>query len=275
MLGSAFAGRDQAAESRKDWELLSRRGARLTQQRNAGLFEIRQMKGRKKIRIAFYSLALGGAALFTFLLVRQGAPQVGAAFASAGWWIGAVLVYHFAVPLLLDATAWWVLFPARASVAVATILDALDRRIGEHASAFRCCWRRRCPGAVGGAPWCANTNRGGERSRRHHARSVRPDWFYAPGVGFDCYRNGTPRLSRVLIVQGLRDPNVTPENVRAASLALQAHNVEFQTLVFDDEGHGISRPKNQKALYEQLATFFGEAFRPSSKLRLQSAKLRS
>ena len=69
------------------------------------------MKGRKKIRIAFYLLALGGAALFTFLLIRQGAPQVGAAFASAGWWIGAVVVYHFAVPLLLDATAGWVLFP--------------------------------------------------------------------------------------------------------------------------------------------------------------------
>jgi len=69
------------------------------------------MKGQKKIRIAFYLLALGGAALFTFLLIRQGASQVGAAFASAGWWIGAVVVYHFAVPLLLDATAWWVLFP--------------------------------------------------------------------------------------------------------------------------------------------------------------------
>ena len=69
------------------------------------------MKGRKKIRIAFYLLALGGAALFTFLLIRQGASQVGAAFASAGWWIGAVVVYHFAVPLLLDTTAWWVLFP--------------------------------------------------------------------------------------------------------------------------------------------------------------------
>jgi putative membrane protein len=69
------------------------------------------MKGRKKIRIAFYLLALGGAALFTFLLIRQGAPQVGAAFASAGWWIGAAVIYHLAVPLLLDATAWWVLFP--------------------------------------------------------------------------------------------------------------------------------------------------------------------
>jgi dipeptidyl aminopeptidase/acylaminoacyl peptidase len=65
---------------------------------------------------------------------------------------------------------------------------------------------------------------------------------------------------RLLIVQGLRDPNVTPENVRAAGVALQEHGVEFQTLVFEDEGHGISRPKNQKVLYERLAAFFGEAF---------------
>ncbi len=69
------------------------------------------MKGLTNLRVAFYLLALGGAALFTFLLVRQGAPQVGAAFASAGWGIAAVVIYHLAVPLLLDATAWWVLFP--------------------------------------------------------------------------------------------------------------------------------------------------------------------
>ncbi len=65
---------------------------------------------------------------------------------------------------------------------------------------------------------------------------------------------------RVLIVQGLRDPNVTPENVRAAGVALQQSGIEFQTLVFEDEGHGISRPKNQKVLYERLVAFFGEAF---------------
>jgi putative membrane protein len=76
-----------------------------------GYFQIRQMKGRKKIRIVFYLLALGGAALFTFLLIRQGAPQVGAAFASAGWWIAAVVIYHFAVPVLLDTLSWWALFP--------------------------------------------------------------------------------------------------------------------------------------------------------------------
>jgi putative membrane protein len=69
------------------------------------------MRGRKKIRIAIYLLAAGGAALFTSLLVRQGASQVIAAFASAGWWIAAVAIYHLAVPVLLDAVAWWALFP--------------------------------------------------------------------------------------------------------------------------------------------------------------------
>jgi putative membrane protein len=69
------------------------------------------MKGGKRIRIVFYLLVAGGAALFTFLLIRQGAPQVMVAFASAGWWIAAVVIYHFAVPLLLDGLAWWALFP--------------------------------------------------------------------------------------------------------------------------------------------------------------------
>jgi putative membrane protein len=69
------------------------------------------MKGGKRIRIVFYLLVAAGAALFTFLLIRQGAPQVMAAFASARWWIAVVVIYHFAVPLLLDALAWWALFP--------------------------------------------------------------------------------------------------------------------------------------------------------------------
>ncbi len=70
-----------------------------------------RVKGGKKIRIAFYLLVAAGAGLFTFLLIHQGAPQVIAAFASAGWWIAAVVVYHFAVPLFMDAFAWWSLFP--------------------------------------------------------------------------------------------------------------------------------------------------------------------
>src|SRR6476659_4713905 len=69
------------------------------------------MKSGKRIRVVFYLLVAAGAALFTFLLIHQGAPQVMAAFASAGWWIAAVAIYHLAFPVLLDAIAWWALFP--------------------------------------------------------------------------------------------------------------------------------------------------------------------
>jgi putative membrane protein len=73
--------------------------------------EVYRVKSGKRIRIVFYLLVAAGAALFTFLLIHQGAPQVMAAFASAGWWIAAVVIYHLAVPVSLDALAWWSLFP--------------------------------------------------------------------------------------------------------------------------------------------------------------------
>lgn len=65
---------------------------------------------------------------------------------------------------------------------------------------------------------------------------------------------------RLLIVQGLRDPNVTPENVRVVGAALQQAGVEYQLLAFDDEGHGVSKVKNLRTLYTRLAEFFGAAF---------------
>jgi dipeptidyl aminopeptidase/acylaminoacyl peptidase len=64
----------------------------------------------------------------------------------------------------------------------------------------------------------------------------------------------------LLIVQGLQDPNVTPENVRAVTAALDQAGVPYQLLAFDDEGHGISKPKNQKILYQRLGQFFMQAF---------------
>ena len=69
------------------------------------------MKVPNRIRLTFYFLAFAGAALFVGLLVREGAPQVGKAIATAGWAILAVIAYHFLVPIFLDALAWWVLFP--------------------------------------------------------------------------------------------------------------------------------------------------------------------
>ncbi len=64
---------------------------------------------------------------------------------------------------------------------------------------------------------------------------------------------------KVLIVQGAQDPNVTPENVHQVVQRLEAHEVPFELLVFDDEGHGISKPVNQANLFEYLADFFARA----------------
>src|ERR1700757_2442994 len=69
------------------------------------------MKTPRKIHLTIWLLGLTGAALFTILLIHQGVPQVMAVFASAGWWIAAVVIYHFAVPVVLDALAWRALFP--------------------------------------------------------------------------------------------------------------------------------------------------------------------
>src|SRR5437868_4492743 len=69
------------------------------------------MKVPNKVRLTFYLLGFAGAALFTGLLIREGAAQVGSAIATAGWALLAVIAYHFCVPVFLDSLAWWFLFP--------------------------------------------------------------------------------------------------------------------------------------------------------------------
>ena len=64
---------------------------------------------------------------------------------------------------------------------------------------------------------------------------------------------------KLLIVQGLRDPNVTKANVAEVEKKLQSHKIPYEKLVFDDEGHGILREKNVKHLLQRLATFFDES----------------
>lgn len=64
---------------------------------------------------------------------------------------------------------------------------------------------------------------------------------------------------KVLIVQGAQDPNVTPENVRQVVERLKAHQIAYELIVFEDEGHGIIKPTNQKKLYTALADFFERA----------------
>ncbi|CAN5539237.1 S9 family peptidase [soil metagenome] len=64
----------------------------------------------------------------------------------------------------------------------------------------------------------------------------------------------------LLIIQGLKDPNVTPDNVDAVIKVLEQHNTSYELLTFEDEGHAISRPENLKTLYPRLADFFERSF---------------
>ena len=65
----------------------------------------------------------------------------------------------------------------------------------------------------------------------------------------------------LLIVQGSKDPNVTQDNVEAVTKALQRENIPYELITFEDEGHGIARPKNLRVLYPRLADFFYRAFK--------------
>src|SRR5438094_3586122 len=69
------------------------------------------MKSSGKIRLTFYLLGFAGAALFTALLIREGAAKVLDAFVTPEWVIAGIVAYH-SIPIFLDAAAWWVLFPA-------------------------------------------------------------------------------------------------------------------------------------------------------------------
>jgi putative membrane protein len=68
------------------------------------------MKAPGKVQLTFYLLGFAGAALFTALLIRQGAAQVLDAFVTAEWAILGIVVYHL-IPIFFDALAWSVLFP--------------------------------------------------------------------------------------------------------------------------------------------------------------------
>jgi putative membrane protein len=68
------------------------------------------MKTGGKLKLTISLLGFAGAALFTILLIRQGAMSVGTAVATAGWAVVGIAAFHF-IPIFLDATAWYVLFP--------------------------------------------------------------------------------------------------------------------------------------------------------------------
>jgi len=64
---------------------------------------------------------------------------------------------------------------------------------------------------------------------------------------------------KIMIVQGARDPNVTPKNVEEVRKRLDNEGIKYELLVFEDDGHGILKTKNQKTLFRKIADFFAKA----------------
>lgn len=92
----------------------------------------------------------------------------------------------------------------------------------------------------------------------------------APQEAAELYRQRSPihHVDKIraglLIVHGLRDPNVTPVNTELARAALDAAGIGYELLTFDDEGHGIWKRDNRRRLFERLAQFFADAFTDKS-----------
>ena len=88
----------------------------------------------------------------------------------------------------------------------------------------------------------------------------------APQEAAELYRQRSPVNfvdnieGRLLIVHGMNDPNVTPQNVTEVRRRLDAAGIPYELLLFEDEGHGIAKPENRKHLCRQLARFFAGAF---------------
>ena len=135
-------------------------------------------------------------------------------------------------------SAWWAIthWPPEIVAAAAPICGMTDLVVDYHAT--RPDLRPYSEEMMGGSP-DEVPDRYRERSPIHAVENIR---------------------GRLLIVQGLHDPNVTPDNVYAVTAELERHRVSYELLTFEDEGHGVARPENLRVLYPRLADFFEEAF---------------
>jgi dipeptidyl aminopeptidase/acylaminoacyl peptidase len=64
----------------------------------------------------------------------------------------------------------------------------------------------------------------------------------------------------LLIVHGLADSNVGPENTHAAARELTAAGIPHEVMLFGNEGHGVFRRSNVESYLRRTAEFFARAF---------------
>jgi dipeptidyl aminopeptidase/acylaminoacyl peptidase len=136
-------------------------------------------------------------------------------------------------------SSWWAIthFPTEIVAAAAPICGMTDLVIDYETT--RPDLRSYSEEMMGGPP-AAVPERYRERSPIHFVRNIR---------------------GRLLIVQGLQDPNVTPENLTAVRKALDAARVNYEVLTFADEGHGIAKPANRAIQNRRLVAFFEDALK--------------
>ena len=89
------------------------------------------MKAPGKAQLTIYVLGLVGAALFTILLIRQGAGAVGTAIATAGWGIAAVAAFSFCAAFSRCDGVVGTFSRNRSPALAEFVLDALGSAIGE------------------------------------------------------------------------------------------------------------------------------------------------
>jgi dipeptidyl aminopeptidase/acylaminoacyl peptidase len=80
------------------------------------------------------------------------------------------------------------------------------------------------------------------------------------------YRQASPAnfinqiKGKLLVVHGLRDTNVSPQNSWIAFRDLQRARIGYDELLFCDEGHGIYKASNRETLLRRMVDFFSAAF---------------
>lgn len=69
----------------------------------------------------------------------------------------------------------------------------------------------------------------------------------------------------LLIVHGLKDSNVSPQNTWAAKRDLDKAEIPYDLLTFDNEGHGIYRAGNREQLFRRVEAFLARSFDQSNR----------
>ena len=66
----------------------------------------------------------------------------------------------------------------------------------------------------------------------------------------------------VFMAYGLTDPRVNIRHQRVMESAMKKNDVEFETMIKTDEGHGYQKQENRYDFYGRMDTFLAEHLNP-------------